>query len=175
MREMTRPEFEAYEKRVEAVLSGVETSIEPWEEKDFEEVATAARDVVNIRREYLEHTEQQATADGREAGTVLSDNERLGSSRRDAWRSRGRARQRYDDRGRCGSAIDRPRRGKWARSIICARRLQARNRERCSLGRCWKHMAPGSCRSRSRSAKGDRRQGKIQSTARPQCSRAARR
>jgi hypothetical protein len=62
MREMTRPEFQAYEKRVEAVLADVETAIEPWERKDFEEIAAAARDIVNIRREYLELTEQQADA-----------------------------------------------------------------------------------------------------------------
>lgn len=62
MREMTRPEFEAYEKRVEAVLADVETSVGPSERIDFEEVAAAARDIVNIRREYLEFTEQQADA-----------------------------------------------------------------------------------------------------------------
>lgn len=60
MREMTRPEFEAYEKRVEAVLASVERSLEPSEQADFDEVAAAARELVDIRREYLEVTEQQS-------------------------------------------------------------------------------------------------------------------
>ncbi|RWM85605.1 MAG: hypothetical protein EOR84_31585 [Mesorhizobium sp.] len=60
MREMTRPEFEAYEKRVEAVLSSVEQTLDLSERAEFDEVAAAAREVVDIRREYLELTEQQA-------------------------------------------------------------------------------------------------------------------
>lgn len=60
MREMTRPEFEAYEKRVEAVLASVERSLEPSAQADFDEVAAAAREVVDIRREYLEVTERQS-------------------------------------------------------------------------------------------------------------------
>ncbi|TPI27648.1 hypothetical protein FJW08_23370 [Mesorhizobium sp. B3-2-1] len=59
MRAMTRPEFEAYGKRVEAVLAAVEASIEPAERKEFDEVAATAREVVNIRREYLELSERQ--------------------------------------------------------------------------------------------------------------------
>lgn len=62
MREMTRPEFDAYEKRVEAVLSSVEQSLDASDRADFDEVAAAARDVVDIRREYLEFTERQAGA-----------------------------------------------------------------------------------------------------------------
>lgn len=62
MRGMTRPEFEAYEKRVEAVLTSVEQSIDESERASFEEVAEAAREVVNIRREYLEFSEYQADA-----------------------------------------------------------------------------------------------------------------
>ena len=67
MQQMTRPEFEAYEKRVEAVLASVETNIEPSERRDYDEIAAAARDVVNIRKEYLELTEREAQtpADGR--------------------------------------------------------------------------------------------------------------
>jgi len=59
MREMTRPEFETYEKRVEAVLVTVEQTLEASERGDFDEVAAAAREVVDIRREYLEFSEQQ--------------------------------------------------------------------------------------------------------------------
>ena len=60
MREMTRPEFEAYEKRVEAVLVSVEQTLDASDRADFDEVAAAAREVVDIRREYLEFAERQA-------------------------------------------------------------------------------------------------------------------
>jgi len=60
MREMTRPEFEAYEKRVEAVLSSVEQTLDAAERDEFDEVAATAREVVDIRREYLALTEQQS-------------------------------------------------------------------------------------------------------------------
>jgi soluble cytochrome b562 len=60
MREMTRPEFEAYEKRVEAVLSSVKQTLDAAERNEFDEVAAAAREVVDIRREYLAFTEQQS-------------------------------------------------------------------------------------------------------------------
>lgn len=67
MQQMTRPEFEAYEKRVEIVLASVEANIEPSDRRDYDEIAAAARDVVNIRREYLALTdrETQTPADGR--------------------------------------------------------------------------------------------------------------
>jgi hypothetical protein len=58
VQQMSRPEFEAYEKRVEAVLSNFEQSLHESERADFDEVAAAARDVVEIRREYLELTER---------------------------------------------------------------------------------------------------------------------
>ena len=60
MREMTRQEFEAYEKRVEAVLSSVEETLDAAERNEFDEVAAAAREVVDIRREYLAFREQQS-------------------------------------------------------------------------------------------------------------------
>lgn len=59
MREMTRPEFEAYEKRVEAVLASVEQTLDAAEREEFDEVAAAAREVVEIRREYLDLAERQ--------------------------------------------------------------------------------------------------------------------
>ncbi len=62
MREMTRPEFEAYEKRVEAVLASVGQSLDASDRVEFAEVAAAAREVVDIRREYLDFTERQADA-----------------------------------------------------------------------------------------------------------------
>ncbi len=64
MREMTRPEFEAYENRVEAVLATVEQTLDATDRADFEEVAAAAREVVDIRREYLEFNERQADREG---------------------------------------------------------------------------------------------------------------
>jgi hypothetical protein len=54
MRQMTRPEFEAYEKRVETALFQAEKTLQPEERKDFEEIAQAARDHVNVRREIVE-------------------------------------------------------------------------------------------------------------------------
>jgi hypothetical protein len=54
MRHMTRPEFEAYEKRVETALFQAEKTLQPEERKDFEEIAQAAREHVNVRREIVE-------------------------------------------------------------------------------------------------------------------------
>jgi len=63
---MTRPEFEAYENRVEAVLASVEQTLDASERAEFDEVAAAAREVVDIRREYLELTERQIDREGRQ-------------------------------------------------------------------------------------------------------------
>lgn len=63
MREMTRPEFEAYETRVQAVLASVEQTLDEADRAEFDEIATAAREVVDIRREYLELTESQTNLD----------------------------------------------------------------------------------------------------------------
>lgn len=63
MREMTRPEFETYEKRVEAVLASVEQTLDPAEREEFDEVAAAAREVVDVRRAYLDLTERQFSAE----------------------------------------------------------------------------------------------------------------
>jgi hypothetical protein len=65
MKQMSRPEFEAYEKRIETLLSGFEANIEPWERHDYDQIAAATRDVVNIRREYLEQNERQAQTTAR--------------------------------------------------------------------------------------------------------------
>jgi hypothetical protein len=64
MREMMRPEFEAYETRVEAVLSSVEQTLDDTDRAEFDEIAAAAREVVDIRREYLEFTERQVAREG---------------------------------------------------------------------------------------------------------------
>ncbi|GLS28410.1 hypothetical protein SAMN04488498_11524 [Mesorhizobium albiziae] len=60
MQEMTRPQFEAYEERVEAVLASVKQTLDLSDRSDFDEFAAAARAVVDIRRDYLELTERQA-------------------------------------------------------------------------------------------------------------------
>jgi hypothetical protein len=67
MQQMSRAEFEAYQNRVDAVLSHFEHSIDESERADFDDVAAAARDVVEIRREYLELTERQNSFQPREA------------------------------------------------------------------------------------------------------------
>lgn len=61
MRHMTRPEFEAYEKRVETALFQAEKTMPPEERKDFEEIAQAAREHVNVRREIVELLEVRGT------------------------------------------------------------------------------------------------------------------
>ena len=75
MKVMTRPEFEAYEKRVEAVLAAVEASIEPAERREFEEIAATAREVVNVRREYLELTARLPEAGIRQQGSLVRNRE----------------------------------------------------------------------------------------------------
>jgi hypothetical protein len=73
MREMTRPEFEAYEKRVEAVLASVEQTLDAAERPEFDEVAAAAREVVDIRREYLDLTERQLSVESQRARQEYRD------------------------------------------------------------------------------------------------------
>ncbi len=64
MRHMTRPEFEAYEKRVETALFQAERSLPPHERDAFAEIAKAAREHVNVRREIVAMLEER----GRDAG-----------------------------------------------------------------------------------------------------------
>ncbi|OQM73377.1 relaxase/mobilization nuclease domain-containing protein [Manganibacter manganicus] len=92
MREMTRPEFEAYEKRVEDVLSSVEQSIDESDRTSFEDVAAAARDVVDVRREYLEFSERQVAAD-------------LHDMRQEAPRDRGDVAHHGEDAVRVGDEL----------------------------------------------------------------------
>lgn len=63
VREMSRPEFEAYEKRVETALFKFERMIGEKDRADYDEVAAAARDHVNVRREILELGEEQRDLD----------------------------------------------------------------------------------------------------------------
>jgi hypothetical protein len=66
MRHMTRPEFEAYEKRVETALFRAERTMPASERAEFEEIASAAREHVNVRRELVELHEQRSRADNDE-------------------------------------------------------------------------------------------------------------
>lgn len=59
MRHMTRPEFEAYEKRVERALFQAERAMPIEERAGFVAIATAAREHVNVRRELVALREQQ--------------------------------------------------------------------------------------------------------------------
>ncbi|MEK1852140.1 MAG: conjugal transfer protein TraA, partial [Phyllobacterium sp.] len=72
MRHMTRPEFEAYEKRVETALFRAERTMPASERADFDEIASAAREHVNVRRELVELNEQRTpgeTAEPQERST----------------------------------------------------------------------------------------------------------
>jgi len=72
MSTMTRSEFEAYEKRVEAALVQAErVTPEAWRSR-FEEIASAARDHVEARREMMEQAEQASdrTSDNRRVRQV---------------------------------------------------------------------------------------------------------
>ncbi|QTG17418.1 conjugal transfer protein TraA (plasmid) [Agrobacterium tumefaciens] len=58
MREQTRQEFESYEKTVETALFRLERSAGPDDRAGFDEVATTAREIMDLRREMLELTER---------------------------------------------------------------------------------------------------------------------
>lgn len=60
MREMTRAEFSDYQRRVESALAEVEQKLDGMDRAEFNEVASVAREIVDIRREYLEFAERQA-------------------------------------------------------------------------------------------------------------------
>ncbi|MER9664214.1 conjugal transfer protein TraA [Mesorhizobium sp. M0159] len=82
MRETTRAEFEAYEKKVETALFGLERSVGPDERDDFDEVASVAREHVNARRELMELYEMKGQAEAAQ-GTATERDER-GKRRDDA-------------------------------------------------------------------------------------------
>ena len=68
MRQMTRPEFDAYEKRVESALASMEQSLDESERLNFEEIAAAAREVIGIRREHVELSERQQLDEAEKRG-----------------------------------------------------------------------------------------------------------
>jgi len=58
MQQMARPEFEAYEGRVESALLRMEESLDESERESFEEIAATVREVISIRREHVELAER---------------------------------------------------------------------------------------------------------------------
>ena len=69
MRQMTRQEFEAYEQRVETALFQAERIMPEAERSNFEEIVSAAREHVNVRRELMELQEQNSEQHVREDQT----------------------------------------------------------------------------------------------------------
>ncbi|MES0057268.1 conjugal transfer protein TraA [Mesorhizobium sp. M0078] len=78
MRETTRAEFEAYEKKVETALLRLERSVGPDERDDFDEVASVAREHVNGRRELMELYEMKAQAQAAQGTATGRDESREG-------------------------------------------------------------------------------------------------
>ncbi|QPB24456.1 conjugal transfer protein TraA [Rhizobium sp. 007] len=78
LRETSRAEFEAYEKKVETALFKLERTVAPDDRADFDEVAGLARDFVNQKRELVELYEQR-----REASAEQGDQD-AGKEPRDA-------------------------------------------------------------------------------------------
>ncbi|MCP1201113.1 relaxase/mobilization nuclease domain-containing protein [Notoacmeibacter sp. MSK16QG-6] len=66
MAEMTRAQFETYEKGVEKALFQLDRDTPAEERADFEDVAQAARAVVNIRREMVELREERDALEANE-------------------------------------------------------------------------------------------------------------
>nr|WP_208180208.1 conjugal transfer protein TraA [Sinorhizobium medicae]MBO1965321.1 conjugal transfer protein TraA [Sinorhizobium medicae] len=62
LREMSRAEFETYEKKVETALFKLERSVSADDRADFDEVAGLARDFVNQKRELVDLYEQRKEA-----------------------------------------------------------------------------------------------------------------
>lgn len=63
--QMNRSEFEAYEKRVEMALFQAERLMPSEQKLNFEEIAAAAREHVDIRRELMEQAEQSEARSAR--------------------------------------------------------------------------------------------------------------
>ncbi|MGH6773262.1 LPD7 domain-containing protein [Brucella tritici] len=59
VREMSRSDFEAYEKEVETALFRLGRNLGPEEKADFDQVAQYTREHVNLMREHMELTEQR--------------------------------------------------------------------------------------------------------------------
>ncbi|MDX0486852.1 conjugal transfer protein TraA [Sinorhizobium medicae] len=62
LREMSRAEFETYEKKVETALFNLERSVSADDRADFDEIAGLARDFVNQKRELVDLYQQRKEA-----------------------------------------------------------------------------------------------------------------
>ncbi|PDT50827.1 MULTISPECIES: conjugal transfer protein TraA [Sinorhizobium] len=73
LRETSRAEFEAYEKKVETALFKLERTVAPEDRADFDEVAGLARDFVNQKRELVGLYEQRKEALSEQSGEETRD------------------------------------------------------------------------------------------------------
>ena len=113
MREQTRPEFEAYEKRVEKALFKLQNEAEPEDQAKVEKVTDLARQVVGYRRQMLElnereRAEQADTQNSSGKSPVSPDttdgNQRDLAAEPDGDRSRERAEWEPNDHAGAGEA-----------------------------------------------------------------------
>ncbi|WP_028055624.1 hypothetical protein [Sinorhizobium medicae] len=68
LREMSRAEFDTYEKKVETALFKLERSVSADDRADFDEIAGLARDFVNQKRELVDLYEQRKEALAEQGG-----------------------------------------------------------------------------------------------------------
>lgn len=85
MRETTRAEFEAYEKKVETALFRLERSVGPDERGDFDEVASVAREHVNGRRELMELYEMKGQAQAEQTATERNESRERRDDANEQW------------------------------------------------------------------------------------------
>ncbi|WP_324765560.1 conjugal transfer protein TraA (plasmid) [Sinorhizobium meliloti] len=83
VREMSRAEFETYEKKVETALFKLERSVSADDRADFDEIAGLARDFVNQKRELVDLYEQRNEALAEQGGESLRSEPRDPAS--DEW------------------------------------------------------------------------------------------
>ena len=76
LREMSRAQFETYEKKVETALFKLERSASADDRADFDEVAGLARDFVNQKRELVDLYEQRKEALAEQGGESLRSERR---------------------------------------------------------------------------------------------------
>ncbi|THK33478.1 conjugal transfer protein TraA [Ensifer sp. MPMI2T] len=83
LREMSRAEFETYEKKVETALFKLERSVSADDRADFDEIAGLARDFVNQKRELVDLYEQRKEALAEQGGKAPRSEPR--DSANDEW------------------------------------------------------------------------------------------
>ncbi|MQX93314.1 conjugal transfer protein TraA [Sinorhizobium meliloti] len=83
LREMSRAEFETYEKKVETALFKLERSVSAEDRADFDEIAGLARDFVNQKRELVDLYAQRKEALAEQGGEAPRSEPR--DSANDEW------------------------------------------------------------------------------------------